>query len=62
MDEEAEVVHYPEQNPDIRVPITEFHNLTHIEFGYFDYVKDWPEILEVLSFCPELQILVVDKV
>ncbi|KAJ1383970.1 Leucine-rich repeat domain superfamily [Sesbania bispinosa] len=39
------------------IPI--FHNLTHIDLTYVNYIKDWLEVVEVLNSCPKLQVLVI---
>ncbi|KAK7293113.1 hypothetical protein RJT34_15974 [Clitoria ternatea] len=61
MDEEEEMVESQGTSPDCKDPIPEFNNLTHIEFGYWEYTKDWAEVLKVMKHCPKLQILTIDK-
>lgn len=39
-----------------------FHNLTHIELGYYDYNTNWIEVVEFLNYCPKLQVLVINQV
>ncbi|XP_057416200.1 F-box/FBD/LRR-repeat protein At4g00160-like [Lotus japonicus] len=38
-----------------------FHNLTHIELGYYDYNTNWIEVVEFLNYCPKLQVLVINQ-
>ncbi|KAK7407494.1 hypothetical protein VNO78_09447 [Psophocarpus tetragonolobus] len=44
---------------DRRYLIPGFHNLTHIEFGYFFGAEDWIVVVELLKHCPKLQTLFI---
>ncbi|CAJ1795410.1 unnamed protein product [Sphenostylis stenocarpa] len=46
---------------DPKTGVSVFHNMIHVEFGYMKNNEDWVEVLEMLNFCPKLQVLVIDK-
>ncbi|TKY66139.1 F-box/FBD/LRR-repeat protein [Spatholobus suberectus] len=61
VDGEMEEVNGQDPNRATRDRIPVFHNLIHIEFGYWNYAMNWLKVLEVLKFCPKLQILAIDE-
>ncbi|XP_057439023.1 F-box/FBD/LRR-repeat protein At3g26920-like [Lotus japonicus] len=38
-----------------------FQNLTHIKLQYVNYNDDWSEVVELLKYCPNLQVIVIDQ-